>query len=113
MGNETKKMEQEMIPRNCIKARIYVSQRITKDGTKFNAFKILETATHRRVDLRFTRNCNPPDEDCFIVVQKSNINKDQNRDYPCYWVKEIEDTLPLKLSSEDVSKYFVTDEDNK
>lgn len=94
--------------KNFIKARIYVTEHTKKDGSKFNAYKILETATHKRVDLRFTRACVPPIEDCIIVVQKSNINKDTNRDYPCYWVREIEDTLPLGLSTADVSKYFET-----
>lgn len=96
--------------KNFIKARIYVSEHTKKDGTKFNAYKILETATHKRVDLRFTRACVPPVEDCILVVKKGNINKDTNRDYPCYWVKEIEDTLPLALSTVDVSKYFETDD---
>lgn len=98
----------EMYGNDFIKARIYVSERVTKEGAKFNTYKILETATHKRVDLRFTRACLPlPTEDCIIVVHKDNINKDLNRDYPCYWVKEITDTLPLQLSTADVSKYFV------
>lgn len=104
---------EKMYGSDYIKARIYVTERTTKDGAKFNTYKILESATHKRVDLRFTRACSPtPTEDCVIVVHKDNINKDLNRDYPCYWVKEVTDVLPLQLSTADVTKYFVDTNDS-
>lgn len=107
--NEAKKM----YGNDYIKARVYVTERTTKDGGKFNVYKILETATHKRVDLRFTRACTPPTEDCILVVHKDKINKDLNRDYPCYWVKEIADILPVQLSTADVTKYFIDNEDSE
>lgn len=93
-------------PKTEIKARIFVRECETRDGRKFLTYKILEKTTHRRVDLRFTRDVNPPTEDCWIVVPKSKINRDNNREYPCYWVREVSEVLPLTLSNADVSKYF-------
>ena len=106
MAKNVKGLEVSYDKAQYITARIYVTQCERKDGTKFPAYKILETATHRKVDLRFPRTVTAPTDDCFIVVPKSKINKDNNRDYPCYWVREITDTLPIAVSTADVSKYF-------
>jgi len=82
-----------------IKVRVRVEERQTKDGKKFNAYKAVDN-NGVFTDLRFTKACSEksplPKEDCYIVVKAENINLDQRRLYPCFWVKEIEKILPLE-----------------
>lgn len=103
----------EYSSKNYIMARVYVTTCKRKDGVEFPSFKILETATHRRIDLRFPRTVTPPQDDCYIVVKKDQINKDVNRDFPCYWVREIADILPLEMPKRDVSAYFEDKDDDE
>ncbi len=82
-----------------IKVRIKVQERQTKEGKKFNVYKSVDKKGVF-TDLKFTKACSEnsplPKEDCYIVVNTKNINLDENRLYPCYWVKAIENIFPLE-----------------
>ena len=86
--------------------RIFVEEHDTKDGRQFTSYKCLEKSGKKR-DLKFTREVKVlPTEDCFIVVAKNNINRDSLRQYPCYWVKQIEEIVPLEKVTQDLNEYF-------
>lgn len=78
-----------------------------ENGNKFNIYKLV-TKSKKLVDVRFTKNVtNLPKEDCVMVVKPENINYDKNRQFPCFWVKEIEEIKPIiKIKGEDLGEYF-------
>jgi len=82
-----------------IKVRVRVEERQTKEGKKFNVYKSVDNKGVF-TDLRFTKACSEsgplPKDDCYILVKEENINLDNRRLYPCFWVKEIEKILPLE-----------------
>lgn len=86
--------------------RIFAEEHETKDGKHFMSYKCLEKSGKKR-DIKFTRDVEDlPEEDCFIVVAKCNINRDSLRQYPCYWVKKIEEVVPLEKVTADLGEYF-------
>lgn len=82
-----------------IKVRVKVQERQTKEGKKFNVYKSVDNKGVF-TDLKFTKACSEnsplPKEDCYIIVDVENINLDEQRLYPCYWVKKIEQIFPLE-----------------
>lgn len=84
---------------NTYEIKVKVTEVTSQDGRKFNTFKAVQK-DGRLVDLKFTKECkNVPPKSCTIVVPKDKINLDKNREYPCYWCKEI-----LKIKESDKNK---------
>lgn len=78
------------------------------NGKKFLTFKAVEKDGTLR-DLKFTMKVkNVPTGDCMIVVDSSNINLDKNRQYPCYWVKAIDEVKEIEVKEQDLSSNFET-----
>ncbi len=62
----------------------------------FTAFKCVEN-DGTLVDLSFTKAVkNIPTENGMLTVKASNINKQTNKHYPKYWVKDVEKFEPLQ-----------------
>ncbi len=84
-----------------IKIRVRVEERQTKEGKKFNVYKAVDNKGVF-TDLKFTKACSEngplPKEDCYIFVKEVNINLDERRLYPCFWVKAIEEFAPLEVT---------------
>lgn len=69
---------------------IEVNEITTKDGKKFKAYKTIGKGG-RKMDVRFTRDCNNvPTEACVVVVNEENCNVDTTRQYPILWIKSVE-----------------------
>lgn len=86
--------------------RLFVEEHETREGKRFTSYKCLEKSGKKR-DLKFTRDVkDPPEEDCFIVVAKQDINRDSLRQYPCYWVKQIVEIVPLEKVTQNLNEYF-------
>ena len=69
---------------------IEVNDITTKDGKKFKAYKTIGKGG-RKMDVRFTRDCNNvPTEPCVVVVNEENCNVDTTRQYPILWIKSVE-----------------------
>lgn len=88
-----------------IKIRVKVTTAKTREGKEFTAYKIV-TNDGKLIDLRFKKECkNLPTESGFVWVESSNINKDNKREYPCFWIKKIEKFEPRTIST-NVDKFL-------
>lgn len=87
--------------------KVFVETKKTKDGRQFVCYRCL-TKDKKKKDLRFTKTVtNKPVQDSFIIVDKSKINYDSNREYPCFWVKEILEIKPIeKEASGNIEDFF-------
>ena len=83
--------------------KIYVKEGEKKaDGKKFNYYKTTDKQG-KLVDVRFTKECrNIPTKTSMIVVKAENINLDIKREYPCYWVKAIEEIREVEYKQNDL-----------
>ena len=82
--------------KNFINVYVKVFEGKTKEGKKFDYYKLVDK-NGKFTDVRFTRAVtNRPTEDSIIKVDVNNINYDKNRLYPCYWIREIEEMKPIK-----------------
>ena len=87
------------------KVKLLVATAKTKEGKEFTTYKVV-TKEGEKVDCRFTKTCkNIPERSCFIHVLEDNINRDNKRLYPCFWVKKIEAVEELPQDNK-LDKYF-------
>lgn len=69
----------------------------TKEGKKFNYYKAVQKGG-TLIDLRFRKDVTPlPKEESVLFIRQEDINKDENRVFPCLWVKEIQHIQPIEL----------------
>ena len=67
------------------------------DGSinKFNAYKTF-LKNGKKMDVKFTSAVEKtPKTDCMIKVNIEDMNIDNNRKYPCLWVKSIVEIMDL------------------
>lgn len=87
--------------------KIEVSTKLVhlEDGTEFLSYKAY---TKRGwVDLKFPKTVeNTPKENCFIFVEKENMNINRKKKFPEIWVKEIKEIKPLEKVEQNISDYF-------
>lgn len=89
-----------------LKIKVLVREATTKDGRKFNYFKVVEKNGKLRT-LKFTKQvARTPERDCYITVWPEDINLQTNVEYPCYWVREIEEIIYPETSKVDVASLF-------
>lgn len=91
---------------NFLRIRVKVTEIKTETNT-FNAYKALGK-NKKWVDLRFTKDVtNLPKEDCYIIVHTDNINYTENYLYPRFWVREIEEIVPIETrTTQDATEFF-------
>ena len=78
------------------KIKIYVEQKSTADGRKFNAY---HTATKNGVKMtvKFRKEVAPtPSENCYINVNDDNMNEQKNSIFPVLWISKIDSVEPLE-----------------
>lgn len=72
-----------------VKFKVIEVKEINAGGKKFNAYKTIGKGG-RKMDIRFTRECNIiPKEPCVIVCEDNKCNVDTTRQYPILWIKEV------------------------
>lgn len=72
-----------------VKFKVIEVKEINVSGKKFNAYKTIGKGG-RKMDIRFTRECNIiPKEPCVIVCEENKCNVDTTRQYPILWIKEV------------------------
>ena len=81
-----------------INVKVYEGK--TKEGKKFNYYKAVQKGGSL-IDLRFRKDVTPPLENSIIFVKHEDINKDDNRVYPCLWVKKIQHIKPIEFKKVD------------
>lgn len=82
--------------------KIYVKEGTSKDGKKFTYFKTLDK-NGKLVDVRFRQDVtNKPVKTCNIVVLADDVNLDTKREYPCYWVKAIQEIREIEYTKNDL-----------
>lgn len=88
-----------------LKIKVIVREATTKDGRKFNYFKVVEKNGKLRT-VKFTKAVTKtPERDCHIIVNSDKINLQSNVEYPCYWVQEIKEII-YPESKFDVASLF-------
>ena len=82
--------------------KIIVKEQETKEGKKFNTYKVVES-NGKLVDCRFRKDVEGlPKKTCIMVVKQENINYDERREFPCYWVKAIEELKDIEVQEKDL-----------
>ena len=82
--------------------KVIVKEQETKEGKKFNTYKVVEKGG-KIVDCRFRKEVtNLPKKTCVMVVKKENIHLDEKREFPCYWVKAIEELKEIEIKEKDL-----------
>lgn len=70
---------------------VQVKEITTKDNRKFNAYKTVDKRG-KLMDVKFVQGCrNVPVKPCTILVDPDQCNVDTTRQYPCLWVKNVEE----------------------
>ena len=88
--------------KNVYEIKVVVKEAKTKEGKTFNTYRVVEK-TGKLVDLRFRKDVkNVPTETCIMVVDKKDIHLDSKREYPCYWVKAIQELKPIELNTKEL-----------
>lgn len=84
----------------------------TSEGRTFKAYKTYK-ADGRKIDLKFvTGTKNIPLDRCYIVVDDANWNVDENRRYPCIWVKNaVEKIIPIEFGAKAKEGYGIAVDD--
>jgi len=86
------------------KIKIFVSERQTAGGKKFNVFKTF-TKNGRPLEVKFTSEVkDKPTKNCVAVVDIEKMNIDNNRQFPCLWVKEVVTYEDLAEASKELNK---------
>lgn len=81
------------------KLEVLVKELQTKEGKKFNAYKVV-TNEGKLMDLKFRKAVKTlPEKNCFINVKEENISIDRNRKYPVAWIHEV-DSIEEKFNPE-------------
>lgn len=73
-----------------IRLEIVVKQVTKKDGGQFTAYETF-TKENVRIDVRFVRKAKDkaPKENCFIIVNRSDVNLSRKYRYPRLYVNDI------------------------
>lgn len=85
--------------------RVYVKEVETKDGKKFPTYSCREKSG-KWVRLKFTRTVEPPKTGCIMVVDKTDINRAVENDFPVYWVHKVIEYLPYEKIEQNLDEYF-------
>ena len=71
------------------KFKIYVTERSTKDGRKFNAYHTF-SKNDRRTEVKFNRDVKElPSKTCYVEVEETKCNLNTSGEYPVLYIKEI------------------------
>lgn len=88
--------------KNTYEIKVVVKEATTKDGKPFNTYKVVQK-DGKLVDCRFRKEVrNLPTKTCVMVVEKENIHLDSKREYPCYWVKAIEELKEIEINAKEL-----------
>ena len=72
-----------------------VKNQKTKDGSREFKVYFLVDKEGKLQKCKFTKAVtNVPSETCFIVVDTANLSHQKNTEYPCWWVRKIEEIKP-------------------
>ena len=86
------------------KIKCIVGTAKNKDGQAFKTFKVV--SNNQKFDCKFVRDCqNVPSTTSWIYVQDENINLDNRRLYPCFWIKQVEKVEEIKFET-NLDEYF-------
>lgn len=80
--------------------KIYVEQKATQDGRKFNVYKTY-SKHDRKLDVKFRKDCNDvPTSTCYITVDVNEMNITKG-EYPTVWIKSIVSVQSLQEKGEE------------
>lgn len=84
-----------MEEKNVRKFKIYVEERTTADGRKFNVYKTV-TKNGRMIDAKFRKSVTKlPTEKSWVTVPEGASNISTATEYPVLWISEVSAIEPI------------------
>ena len=83
--------------RKLLKIKLIVKEYQTKDGSrKFNSYCLVDKEGHLN-KCKFTKSVvNIPTQTCFIEVYADQLSHQTNIEFPCWWVRSIENVIAIE-----------------
>lgn len=84
---------------------LYVTQAMNKAGEllNFNRFHTYDKKG-KRLTVKFTRDCDPPHENCRIHVINGNVNRTTK--FPVLWINNFDFVETIKEDKDNLKDFF-------
>lgn len=89
------------------KINVYVAQKQTKDGRKFNTFYTRDNKNEKTVQVKFVKECPQITKSSTLIVEDGQANFGHDKKgYACWWIKSFVKATELEVKSTNLADYY-------